>query len=132
MKTFDVTAKNFRQLPRGNDEENVFDSILLIPTGELHDSGWGAFAIVGCKRDEAVCFWSEGSDVIHLDGIGGYGRDWNVGLASGKVPVKGWSLDVTPKGIIRIFAGEKYKLILPDMPLSSFDLYAEKGEGNGI
>lgn len=41
------TARALLQLPRRKwDVESVYDSIILVPTGAKHDSGWGLIAIV--------------------------------------------------------------------------------------
>ena len=63
------------------------------------------------------------SDVIHIDGIGGYGKDWYrvFGSVPECIPPKGWSIDCLPKsGLLRIFC-DKYMEC--DNALSSFSVY---------
>lgn len=122
-----MTAKknDFKSLPRvdwkGTDEE--FDGIIIIPEKTKHDSGFMCMSFAGCKGNKAVCLMGGGSDVIHFDGIGGYG-DWRKGAGSDipdKVEPKGWSVDCIPCGYLRIFS--KGKITIGNM-LSDFDIFA--------
>ena len=107
----------------GTNEE--FDSLIIIPERYRHDSGYMCMSFAGCKGDKAICIMGGGSDVIHFDGIGGYGKWWN-GAGSKipeKIPPKGWSIDCIPCGYLRIFSG-KGKITIGSM-LSSFEIYAD-------
>lgn len=118
MKIFDVTLNNYEEIPRYFKQGEEFDSILIIPTTELHDSGFARMAFIGCKSEEAVCLRGGGSDVLDLDGIGGSGIYY--------VPTirpKSWSIDCTPNGLLRIFA-HKCKLRFDDIIVSSCGIYA--------
>ena len=84
-----------------------FTSVIIVPMpGELHDSGYRCMKFVYLGRDGTVVGASYGgSDVLHLDGIGGYGKDFEAGLNTGMVKVAGWTIDCLPVcGCIRIFA----------------------------
>lgn len=122
---------DFKKLPRlcdfrGIDED--FDSLIIIPERYKHDSGYMCMSVVGCKGEKAVCIMGGGSDVIHFDGIGGYGRWWRG--AGSQVPElvkpKGWSIDCIPCGYLRIFSPHK-KISIGSM-LSSFEIYGEERE----
>lgn len=124
-----MTAKkiDFNSLPHisgidGTNEE--FDSLIIIPSRHKHDSGYLCMSVVGCKGNKAVCIMGGGSDVIHFDGIGGYG-DWYKSLSSKipkKIPPKAWSIDCIPCGYLRIFA--RHKITIGSM-FSSFEIYAD-------
>ena len=48
-----VTRKLLLALPhREWDKETTYDQIYLVPTGRLHDSGFGLIAVVGASRAE--------------------------------------------------------------------------------
>lgn len=125
-----MTAKktDFKELPKITElpeKEREFDSLIIIPEKYKHDSGYRCMSFAGCKGNKAVCIMGGGSDVIHFDGIGGYGRWWN-GAGSQipkKIPPKAWNIDCIPCGYLRIFAG-KGKITMGSM-LSSFEIYAD-------
>lgn len=125
-----MTAKktDFKNLPRIDElkeTEREFDSLIIIPERYKHDSGYLCMSVVGCKGDKAVCVMGGGSDVIHFDGIGGYGNWWK-GAGSKipeKIPPKSWTIDCIPCGYLRIFA---YNKITIGSMLSSFEIYAER------
>lgn len=54
--------------------EGPFDGFVIIPTGELHDSGYMCMKLALTYHYEVVGCVSGYSDVIHLNGIGGYGK----------------------------------------------------------
>ena len=76
-----MTKEDFANLPKLGDEgfegfnpnKDTFGSMVIIPTGEEHDSGFQCmeFALI---RDDGVpiCRVSGISDVIVIDGIGGF------------------------------------------------------------
>lgn len=73
---------------------------------------------------KSFCKLSGCSDVIHIDGIGGYGK-WTAdrGVPT-LVPPKGWSIDCLKKSkLIRLFSDGKLRA---GRALSSFELYAVK------
>ena len=47
------------------------------------------------------------SDIIHLDGVGGYGKRETVNTLL--IPPKGWCIDCLESGLIRIFSERKLK-----------------------
>ena len=61
-------------------------------------------------------------DVVHLNGIGGYGPDWQKSLTNRNVPVIDWSIDLLPKsGCLRVFSS--HRLALDDFIGSDFSVY---------
>lgn len=125
-----MTAKksDFKELPKITElteSEREFDSLIIIPERYKHNSGYMCMSFAGCNGDKAVCIMGGGSDVIHFDGIGGYGKWWN-GVGSEipeKIPIKAWSIDCIPCGYLRIFTGT-CKITMGSM-LSSFEIYAD-------
>ena len=103
-----------------------FAGFIIVPTGEVHDSGYGCMKFVLTKQDEIVGCVGGGVDVVHLNGIGGYGKDWERALKTGVVPVVDWSMDVlNTSKCVRVFSS--HQLTLQDGYIcSDFEVYAEK------
>ena len=130
-----MTRKEFEALPyrkRFDSDEGPFDSLVILPLRSKHDSGFRCMDFVMCRGDKAIRRLSGCSDVLNLDGIGGYGYKW---YAAGDgvpklVPPKGWSMDCLPKsGLLRLWADNFY-MLKADAALSSFSVYAIKEERN--
>ena len=143
MKITDMTKQDFAAVPELdiiNDWRKLavnghlnFNSIIVIPaenedgTVILHDSGWGCmeFCLVDISN-EPIGRIGGGTDVINLDGIGGYGDNWPSRLNNvpDTIPVHGWSMDLLPCGYLRIWA--RNGLFIND-PLfgSNMELFAE-------
>lgn len=125
-----MTRKDFLALPMRktvcaeNDER--FSEIVILPTRRKHDSGYRCMDFVAVRNGKAVCRLSGCSDVLHLNGIGGYGWKWlerypGVPVA---VPPVGWQIDCLPaSGLLRIWQRDTLELIATE-PLSSFEIYA--------
>ncbi len=85
---------------------NLFDSIVIVPMGYLHDSGYRCMKYILMFKNEIVGVVGGGSDVIHINGIGGYGDNFYKTMKNGK---KGydWRLDCLPKSqCLRLFSDE--------------------------
>lgn len=104
-------------------EIGTFKGFIIVPTGELHDSGFGCMKFVLTLHDDIVGAVGGWCDVVHLNGIGGYGLNWQRSLTSRNVPVIDWSIDLLPKsGCLRVFSG--HKLVLRDgFICSDFEVY---------
>lgn len=143
MKVFDMTKEDFAKVRSINSisewdkvakgNKLSFSSFVIMPieneqgTLELHDSGFGRmeFCLVD-DNAEPICRIGGGSDVINLDGIGGYGYDWfkrNAGLPE-TIPVHGWSMDLLPCGYLRLWARPPL-FIANRIVCSTFEVYAE-------
>lgn len=108
MTIFEITKENVKELPLIDwldNHDELFDSIVIVPTGEIHESGYQCMEFVFCNGDEAVKRVDRGSDVLHIDGIGGYGGriTWNKPLPT-TLPLRSWSIDCTPNGFLRLFS----------------------------
>lgn len=103
-----------------------FNGVVIIPTNELHDSGFGCMKFALTNGDEVVGCVGGGSDVIHLNGIGGYGKnyqDFDKALKTNMVKRIDWSIDCLSNGLIRLLCS--YKLDIDEMILSDFNLYVK-------
>jgi len=122
-----MTRKQFEKLPhREWSEEVVCDSIIILPLKEMHDSGYRCMDFVAVKENKAICLLSGGSDVIHIDGIAGLGKDWlkKYGSVPRLIPPSEWSIDCLPKsGLLRLWPGHRKMSCGP--ALSSFEVFAE-------
>ncbi len=92
----------------------------------MHDSGFRCMDFVAVDAEmKPMCRLSGCSDVVHIDGIGGFGENWlsKYGTVPQRVPPSGWSIDCLPKsGLLRMFpAAQKIKC---GFPLSSFEIFA--------
>lgn len=128
MNIKEMTREDFQKVPfreRFNSELPPFESLVIIPTGKEHDSGWQCMEFVGVDENmEPVVRMSGCSDVIHIDGIGGYGQ-WNGEFPRSR-PVQAWSIDCLPKsGYLRLFC---HGQIIVGLDLSSFEIFWKKRE----
>lgn len=129
-----MTKQEFISLPhRKWDEEVLCDSIIIIPgsgkKNELHDSGYRCMDFVAVKKGKPTCLLSGCSDVIHINGIGGFGA-WEVGTGFPKqiAPIS-WNIDCLPKsGLMRLFLVSTSHIISCKPALSSFEIIAIKGK----
>ncbi len=127
-----MTRKEFDALPhRGSwDEEVVCTSIVILPgrSRDMHDSGYRCMDFVAVDGNKPICRLSGCSDVIHIDGIGGYGLGGickNFGKSRDN---SAWSIDCLPKsGLLRLWPTAK-PFVKPGCALSSFDLFAVSKE----
>lgn len=125
-----MTRKQFEALPEREawDEETPdVRCIVVLPTRRLHDSGYRALDFVLVSPDKMVRIGGC-SDVIHVDGIGGYGpRDEKRRLLPNLVPPSGWSVDCLKCGLLRFFCNSGR--ITAGVALSSFEIWAQPKTG---
>ena len=96
--------------------------MVIIPLDYAHDSGWMCMDFVAVNEDdEPVCRLSGCSDVLNLDGIGGYGN-WRGGEVPRYIETKGWSIDCLPCGYLRLFSRST---LTAGPALSNFEIYAK-------
>lgn len=104
--------------------EKPFNTVVVCNTGEKHDSGYYCMKFILFDRDELVGCVGGYSDVIHLNGIGGYGDHENYikAVKTRLVPVIDFSIDVCDFGVFRIFSSQHY-FKLDDILTSDFCIY---------
>lgn len=120
----DMTLDELLAVPYSKrlDEIDTFKGFVIVPTGELHDSGFGCMKFVLTLHDEIIGAVGGWCDVVNLNGIGGYGLNWQKSITDRKVPVIDWSIDLLPKsGCLRVFSS--HRLALDDFIGSSFIVY---------
>jgi len=139
-----MTKEDLANLPKLGDEgfdgfdpnKDTFESLVIIPTGEEHDSGFQCmeFALIS-NNGVPICRVGGYSDVIVIDGIGGYGaRGFSKAfkLSNGQPVVvpHGWSIDCLPCGYLRLFANSSCSLMLerPYWGGFTFEIYAKENE----
>jgi len=91
----------------------------------LHDSGYRCMAFVACIGADPICQLSGCSDVVHIEGIGGYGRNWyeRLGTIPRTGPVRDWSIDcLDESGLLHLFAHVSTLVVGPS--LSSFEVFS--------
>ena len=124
--TINSSIKEFEELKNFKPEEK-FDGCIIIPTKETHDSGFICMKFALTHNNKVVGCVGGGSDVVHINGIGGYGKygnDFTSALISQKVPRVCWRIDCLPNGLLRLFSD--HWLSIDDIICSDFALYAEE------
>jgi hypothetical protein len=146
MTIYEMSRKDFEAVPHHGSfspiEPIPFDSLVIIPGNSrpLHSSGYRMMSFVAVKNDTPILRLSGYSDVILLDGVGGFGRNWLPKLNPGylpspndlptfKIPTsvspRAWTIDYLPKsGLMRLFCFG-YNLVADTWTTSSFFLYTE-------
>ena len=124
-----ISLTEFRNMEYKKPEK-PFTSVIIVPMRELHDSGYRTMKFILTRGDEIIGVVGGGSDVIHINGIGGYGKfdvkKWIESMMTDKmVPLVGWTLDCLPKSnCLRLFAGRE--LEIDDFIGSDFCIYAKE------
>lgn len=125
MNIFNMTKEDFEKVPeRGGLSRDIgeFDALVIIPQDYAHDSGWMCMDFVAVNKDgNPICRLSGSSDILNLDGVGGYGN-WRGGKLQNHIGPKGWSIDCLPCGYLRLFCDSK---LTAGPALSNFEIYAK-------
>lgn len=118
--TINSSIKEFEELKNFKPKEK-FNGCIIIPTKEMHDSGFMCMKFALVQHDKVVGCVGGGSDVVNINGIGGYGKDYMSAITSQKVD---WRIDCLPNGLLRLFSN--HWLSIDDIICSNFALYTEK------
>ncbi len=126
MNTNNMTKKDFQELPEieTNSFNDKFTSIVILPTNYVHDSGFKCmdYILVG-RNSEPIGKISHGSDVLHINGIGGYGK--NIENMGSRIKPISWGIDCLKKSkLLRLFCDRD--LEIDSWSGSSFSVYAVK------
>ena len=125
-----MTLEELRAVPLITNELALkkFTGFVIVPTGDIHDSGYGCMRFVLTRGNEIIGAVGSFCDVVHLNGIGGYGRCWHSSFESRMVPVIGWSIDLLPaSGCVRVFTDHRLDIDL-DFIFSSFEVFDGGGD----
>ena len=120
------TRKEFEALPhrKWNEDIGEFDSLIIPPKRYIHDSGFACMDFIAVVEGEPKYLLAGGSDVVHINGIGGYGWKWfeRFGTIPEKVKPISWSIDcLKTSKLLRLFSNSKLKA---GEALSSFEIYS--------
>lgn len=112
MNIFDMKKSDFKNIPRFDwkQTEIKFDDLVIIPTARKHDSGYRCMEYCAVKNGKPIGIFGGSSDVMHLDGIGGYRKPWKI--------------DCLPCGYLHLWCSG-YKMKASGC-LSDFKIYTEK------
>ncbi len=134
MKIDDMTRKDFEAVPWRKDWCSPIKchSMVILPSRKIHDSGYRCMDFVAIdKNGIPICRLSGCSDVIHIEGIGGYGYKWmeRYGTCPQQIPCAAWSIDCLPKsGLLRIWPNSENNGMICGESLSSFSIYSKPKE----
>ena len=125
MNIFDMTKEDFDKVPkRGGFLKDIgeFSALVIIPQDYAHDSGRMCMDFVAVSKEgKPICRLSGYSDVLNLDGIGGYGN-WHGGELPCRIKPKWWRIDCLPCGYLRLFSRST---LTAGPALSDFEIYAK-------
>jgi len=106
---------------------SIFKNPEIYEINGMHDSGYRTMDFAAIKNEQPICLLSGRSDVIHIDGIGGFGYHWyeKCGKPPNTIRVSGWNIDCLPRsGLLRLWPSSSKVICAP--ALSSFEIYAIK------
>lgn len=141
MQTEDISTwkpRKFYRLPKIKwDARLIFDSLIIIPDWRIHESGYRIIRYVPCIESVPLGIWICGSDVLHFDGIGGYGwidieKDSEIPDC---IPPRAWSFDILARsGFVQLFCHKEAQhlrmgisptnQLIMGYPVSSAEIYA--------
>lgn len=108
----------------GENENNIY-GLVIANTGDKHDSGYNCIRVYALdNNNEILGVLTDYSDVIHFNGIGGYGKEnnWNSPI-SNLVERKSYCIDLLPCGYFRIFKDRSHPFDFSDFIGSDFQIY---------
>ena len=112
------------------EPKEPFNGFIVIPRVdcEPHDSGYSMIKIALTNHGRVVGCVEGCSDVIHLNGIGGFGKfgdKYSERVNTKQGPIIDWSIDIAPtNGLVRVFCS--HELELSDFPLSDLPIYLKE------
>lgn len=126
MNIMSMTIEDFKavHLRNADDDLSNVQSVVILPTEEIHDSGFMIMNVVAVNSDFHPICRIPNSDVVCLDGLLGSGKD--NGFLEKVIPVKGWRIDCLPCGLVRIFSD--YRLDLEHTGSPTLSVYSIKEE----
>jgi len=104
----EMTKKELMELENFIPKEN-FTGIVIVPMNYKHDSGYQCMKYILLNHNEIVGVLGGGSDVMHINGIGGYGK--NPDYTSRIIRAHDLRIDCLPKSkCLRLFSDEPMEL----------------------
>lgn len=118
----DLTRKEILSVPtrRWDEEIGEFDALVLVPRRTRHDSGFGTMDFVALRGNTPIARLSGHSDVLHINGISGFGQLTKDCYPDFIRPVR-WSIDLLWRSqLFRLFSE---KPLTVGAALSSFEVF---------
>lgn len=98
-----MTKKELMELENFYDGKK-FNAFVIVPMNYKHGSGFQCMKYILLDKFEIVGVIGGGSDVIHFNGIGGYGK--NPDYTKKTIPIHDLRIDCLPKSkCLRVFTG---------------------------
>lgn len=123
MELNDITRKQFKEMEYFKPTK-PFTDIIIVPTDKIHDSGFRCmkFVLLNCVTGEISGVVGGESDVIHFNGIGGWGKE--LFKQSSQSPIS-YRIDCLKKsGYLKIMTD--HYLDIDDYFYSDFKFYVGK------
>lgn len=123
INIMDITLEEFQQMENFHPGDKTFNQVVIVPMDDIHDSAYRCMKYILINNiDEIVGVIGGYSDVLNLNGIGGYGYDKLKHIKSGLIPIADWTIDCLPESrCLRLFGP---RMILKDKIIcSSVDIY---------
>ena len=126
MNIMSMTVEDFKavHIRNADDDLSNVQSVVILPTEEIHDSGFMYMNLVAVNFDFRPVCRIPNADVVCLDGLLGSGKE--NGFLEKVIPVKGWRIDCLPCGLVRIFSA--YRLDLEYTGSTVVSLYSIEEE----
>lgn len=104
----EMTKKELMELENFIPKKN-FTGIVIVPMNYKHDNGFQCMKYILLNHNEIVGVLGGGSDVMHINGIGGYGK--NPDYTSRIIRAHDLRIDCLPKSkCLRLFSDEPMEL----------------------
>lgn len=121
-----MSRKDFLKI-KNFETEKYFTHLIIVPTKIIHDSGYNGmkYILYNSFEDEIVGAISGWSDICHINGIGGFGINFNF-----KTPkAYHWKIDCLPKSkCLRIFCNKLLQINNNHNFVSDFEFYVVEEE----
>lgn len=92
MNINDITLEEFQAMENFGHGE-IFNDVIIVPTNEIHDSGFRCMKFILVHRGEIVGCVSGWSDIVLPNGIGNYGSNLNLITDITKIPKMDLKID---------------------------------------
>lgn len=123
MRAINVFTATLRELHDIEYEipKEPFNGIVIVSTGKVHESGYLCMKLVFVSGCRVVGCAGGCCDVLHLNGIGGYGLNYKETIVTQKVDHINWQVDLLPNGCVRIYTSKK--LQIGSCNISDFEVF---------
>lgn len=110
----------------------IFHSLVIVPTSETHDSGFRCLKFIFVDTNQNIVgALGGGADVVHINGINGYGWTLDNEFLPKMVPAYAWRIDcLNRSGCLRLFC-DKPLVVKHYIGTSDFILYVDDTTKDG-